>query len=248
VTGPTVAALWRYPVKSMFGEQLSELDVVGGGVVGDRAYAFEEVEFGRRVSAKRHGVLMRCAARYLGVSGPGAPIEVTFPDGAVVRGDGSDSAALCDRVSALLGAAVRLTSGPPGTLVDAVPLHLLTTRELAGLARAYPQGRWDVRRFRPNIVVEDVDHEQDWLGETLTLGTGVTVRVAEPTSRCVMTTHPQGDLPADRGILRTLTRVSRRPVGDRGELPCAGWSADVVTPGRVRTGDAVAVAPSAEAV
>src|SRR5439155_24964121 len=48
----TIRALWRYPVKSMLGEELDAADLSEGGVVGDRAYALRDRETGKVASAK----------------------------------------------------------------------------------------------------------------------------------------------------------------------------------------------------
>ena len=122
MTGAYVGRLWHYPVKSMMGEEVGEVLVGPGGVVGDRAYGFLDVETGKVVSAKRpkrYGALMECRARFLSPPRPDAPapsIEVTFPDGAVVRDDLSE---LARRVSALVGRDVRLlTSAPVGASAE----------------------------------------------------------------------------------------------------------------------------------
>src|SRR5687768_6861192 len=125
-----VARLWRHPVKSMRGEELDALTVADGGVLGDRAHAFDEVETGELVSAKRHGALLGCQARYLNqptADDPTPPVEVGFPDGTVVTGD---DPALTRRVSELLGIGVRLTTSTPGTLVDLAPVHVLAASTL----------------------------------------------------------------------------------------------------------------------
>jgi uncharacterized protein len=238
-----VARLWRYPVKSMRGEELGALTVADRGVLGDRAHAFVEVETGELVSAKRHGALLGCQARYLNqptADDPIPPVEVTLPDGTVLRGD---DAGLTRRVSELLGIEVRLATSTPGTLVDLAPVHVLAASTLRWLADKYP-GDWDPRRFRPNILVDDLDDptvEENWLSCDMHIREQVVVHVVMPTPRCVMTTRAQGDLVRDRKILRTLTRVSRRDVPVLGESPCAGTYADVVRPGVVRAGDAVRI-------
>lgn len=113
-----VGRLWHYPVKSMMGDEVSEVCVGPGGVVGDRTYGFMDVETGKVVSAKRpkrYGALMECRAKFLSPPRPDEPapaIEVTFPDGAVVRDDPSE---LARQVSAMVGRDVRLlTSAPEG--------------------------------------------------------------------------------------------------------------------------------------
>jgi hypothetical protein len=100
----------------MQGTEVEEVVIGPGGVVGDRAYGFLDVETGKVVSAKRpkrYGALMGCRGRFVSpprLDAPAPPIEVTFPDGAVVRNDLIDVAR---RVMTLLGRDVRLLTGAP---------------------------------------------------------------------------------------------------------------------------------------
>ena len=88
MTGVSVGRLWQYPVKSMQGEEVDEILLGPGGVAGDRAYGFVDVETGELASAKRpkrFGALLDCRARFISpptVDGAAPPVEVTFPDGA----------------------------------------------------------------------------------------------------------------------------------------------------------------------
>lgn len=242
MTGAAVARLWRHPVKSMRGEEVGTLDIRDGGVAGDRVYCFVDADSGERISAKRHGALMGCAARLL--SEPDArtqpPFEVTFPDGSVVS---DDPAEVTRRVTELLGAEVRLVAGPPGALVDAAPVHVMAASTLRTLASEHPDGDWDPRRMRPNIVIDDrqTDADNEWLSCDLHIGAHAVIHVVIPTSRCVMTTLAQDDLPTDPEVLRTLTRALPRHIGGRGERPCAGVYAAVQMPGLVQVGDPVTV-------
>src|SRR5205823_15053695 len=81
---------------------------------------------------------------------------------------------------------------PSRTFFDAAVLPLLTTTTLDRLQQFYPGGRFDARRFRPNLVVEPIQAidgflEDDWTGQILTIGDGVRIRVRGPCQRCVMT-------------------------------------------------------------
>lgn len=109
------------------------------------------------------------------------------------------------------------------------------TRSAAG---AVSTGRFEVRRFRANIVVETPNDEQDfvgnaWIGQMLAIGDAVRLSITGPCPRCVMTALPQGDLPRDTGILRTAAQHNRANVG---------VYASVVQGGKVRRGDSVRLA------
>jgi MOSC domain-containing protein len=127
---------------------------------------------------------------------------------------------------------------PAGTFFDLAVVHLLTTATIERLRALYPEGRFEVRRFRPNIVVATASDQQGfvengWIGRTLAIGDEVRLRITGPCPRCVMTTLPQGDLPKDAGILRTAAQNNEANVG---------VYADVVKGGSVRRGDDVTLA------
>jgi hypothetical protein len=80
--------------------------------------------------------------------------------------------------------------------------------------------------------------ENEWLGRRLTVGTAE-FEVTAPSPRCVMTTLPQGDLPRDRDILRTVARENRQEFAGLGRWACLGVYATVTQPGEVAVGDEV---------
>ena len=130
-------------------------------------------------------------------------------------------------------------STPPGAFVDLSPLHLLTTTSLRSLS-ADGDG-YDVRRFRPNVLLEVDDPESafpeaNWVGGTLTIGTAE-LRVTIPTIRCVVPTRPQPGVELDRQLTRQLAERTDR---------FFGIYADVSTPGRLRIGDTVRIRKAAE--
>jgi uncharacterized protein YcbX len=125
---------------------------------------------------------------------------------------------------------------PPGTFFDLALLHILTTSTLNKYRQLYPDGRFEPRRFRPNIIIDTGDQEgfveNEWIGKTLSIGSEVKIKITGPCPRCVMTTLPQGDLPKDTGILKTAAQHNGVHVGAY---------AAVVSPGEIRIGDAVRI-------
>jgi uncharacterized protein len=263
-----VVALWRYPIKSMQGEQLPVALLAQESLLGDRAFALLDRATGLVASAKNPGRwsrLLACQAAFvvpptLGEALP--PVRVTLPDGTSILSEQPD---FNRRLAQVLGREVVLSRAtlssprleqfwpqvegltsqprvteealPPRTFFDLAPLHLLTTATLGRLANLYPQGRFDVRRFRPNLVVEPTGQEHDcvehrWIGQTLAIGEQVRLQITGACPRCVMTTLPQGDLPADLGILRTAARHTQANVG---------VYASVLHGGTMRPGDAIRV-------
>jgi uncharacterized protein YcbX len=242
----TIAALWRYPVKSMQGEPLDEALVAAGGLRGDRAYALYDHETASIATAKhprRWPTLLACSARFVSppaADGPLPAVAITLPDGTIVS---SEDPRADERLSEAFGRRVSLvTTGegghfreadrtpldaaedelvvrreplalgaPPGTFFDYGPLHLISTATLAFLRAHHRAGRFDPRRFRPNLllaVAGDTPVEHGWLGTTLALGDAVQIVAMDPSPRCVVTTLAQGELPRDPAILRTVSAHS----------------------------------------
>jgi len=116
---------------------------------------------------------------------------------------------------------------PPGTYFDAFPLLLLSETSLESMRRKAPERDFDVRRFRPNLLIEsDADDEFPelaWVGTKLRIGSA-TLQVTIECPRCVMVTHPQDDLAKDPGIMRAIVREAGGSIGvyarveERGEV------------------------------
>lgn len=91
-----VAGLWRFPVKSMLGEQLEEVELTARGLLGDRAYALIDAETGKVVSAKSVKMfpdLLDCRATFVEAPQSGhelPPVRITLPDGPSVTSDSSE--------------------------------------------------------------------------------------------------------------------------------------------------------------
>src|SRR5205823_15048588 len=106
---------------------------------------------------------------------------------------------------------------------DIAVLHIMTTSTINRLRELYPEGRFEVRRFRPNIVIESSDGEKKnkndfienlWVGKKIIIGEdNIVLKVTSPCTRCVMITLPQGDLPNDLGILRTVAVYNQVTAG-----------------------------------
>ena len=277
-----VVGLWRYPIKSMMGEELNGIEITERGLLGDRAYAVVDASDGKVASAKnprKWPQLFDFRAAFVESPRTGArvpPVRITLPDGGIIT---SEHATLNQILSTVLSRQVTLQAVergrpgpgrashspaasakaeeywpdmdgldyrdtvtdfalPEGTFFDSAIVHLLTTATLDRLRELYPRGRFEARRFRPNIVVEPLQDPKDfvengWIGNALAIGEAVRLSISGPCPRCVMTTLPQGDLPKDPGILRTAAQHNRVNVG---------VYASVLRGGDVRRGDPVRLA------
>ena len=130
---------------------------------------------------------------------------------------------------------------PPGTFFDLATLHLLTDATLQHLTSLAPGPAFDVRRYRPNLVVTGAPEgfaEDAWVGQLLTVG-DLRAQVSMLAMRCVMTTLAQPGLAEDRDSLRAIARHHRADIPGLGTWACAGVYGGVTTAGAVRVGDEV---------
>jgi uncharacterized protein len=261
----SVATLWRYPVKSMLGEELEASEVTERGLLGDRAYALLDVQSGRVASAKnpkKWAKLLSFQAAFTEspVREAMPPVNVSLPDGGSITSEAIDTSSI---LSGLLGREVQLLSSAPqtasldqywpsvegtahqeamtelvlpsGTFFDSCSLHALTTATLAKLQALYPEGQFDLRRFRPNLLIKPMTDEvafveDAWVGSVLAIGDDVRLSIDTACPRCVVTTLAQAGLPNDLGILRTTAQHNN---------VIAGIRASVLQGGTVHRNDAI---------
>ena len=206
-----VAELWRYPIKSMAGEPLSEADITPEGVRGDRIVQVRDAR-GRMITSRTHHAL-------LGFAGTLAP------DGTpLVNGTPWTSPDVAAAVRKAVGDDARLVRDEGSERFDVLPLLIATDGAVAALGV-------DRRRLRPNIVIGGVEGlaERDWPGRRLRIGS-VIVQPVKLRGRCVMTTFDPDTLAQDLGVLRRIVQE----FGGRMALDTA-----VIAAGRVKVGDPV---------
>jgi uncharacterized protein YcbX len=244
----------RYPVKSMQGELVSSVEVEPDGVRRDRSWGIQDQTSGKILTGRRAPQLLFAAAT---LTPDGTPV-ITLPTGAICHEPG---AATDSALSAWLNKPVRLVKSagapaaqaeyfedatddtipaiewtmPVNRFVDALPLLVLTTASLRTAAALHPDGDWQVRRFRPNLLVDTIDDgwvEDSWCGRSTVHVGAVELRPQEPCVRCTMVTRQQPGIDEDRDIFRTLARNHGGHLG--------AWTA-VTTGGTIRVGDEVRV-------
>jgi uncharacterized protein YcbX len=261
-----VDAVWRYPVKSMLGEQLPEVEVTAQGLVGDRRYALVDRRTGSVASAKQPRLwraLLGLTAQHVD-----GDVVVRLPGGPVLSLDDPSAG---ERLSTHLGRQVVVSSTPgsepevdraepdevlahgveaavpspsfvlgaevPGpSFLDLAPLHLVSTATLEHLGQP-------AARYRPNLVVRTPPGtppytETAWVGSTLVVG-DVVLRVVLPTPRCAVPVLAHGSLPPDPRALRQLVAEHAVDVPGHGVLPVAGVYATVQRGGRIAVGTPV---------
>ncbi len=224
-----VRALWRYPVKSMGAEPLDGADVSWNGLAGDRRWAFI------REGMVRSGFPW-LTIREMPEMGLYRPrfAEPDRPDGSqtlVRTPSGADLDVADPALAAELGHGARVIKQDRGVF-DTLPLSLITTETLASLGTVlrFPL---DVRRFRPNLLVEAPDGgpfpEDAWVGAVLRIG-GVRLRVDKRDQRCVMVNVDPATSRRDPAVLRAIARHRDA---------CLGVYGSTVQPGRITLGDEV---------
>lgn len=210
-----VQELWRYPVKSMRGERLTEAALERSGIRGDRNIVVVSGVGDRIVTARTHPGLLGLQAS---VNAEG----VTLIEGHPWH---SQEALALTRQAA--GEAVRLVdAGEHAERFDVLPLLVATDGAIRELGM-------DLRRLRPNVVIGGVEGqaERGWPGSTLRSG-GVAIQVAQLRMRCVMTTFDPDTLQQDLGVLKKIVRQA----GGKLALDCA-----VANPGMLREGDPISL-------
>ena len=229
-----VVGLWRYPVKSMSGEALPEVEVSWHGLAGDRRWAFIRdgvVQSGFPwLTLRERGDMSHYRPSLVEPARPDKSLTVVqTPSG--VNYDVSDPA-----LAAELGPGVRVIRQDRG-IFDTFPLALITTQTIARLG-AMVGAQLAVERFRPNILVEAAEEapfaEDAWVGHVLRIG-GMRMRVDKRDGRCLVVTIDPVTTERNPAILRAIAQ-------DR--EGCLGVYGSTVEPGRMAVDDLVMLDPT----
>lgn len=219
----SVVQIWRYPVKSMAGEQLDSCMVTELGLEGDRRWAFVDGaphRAGKLLNIKQHEDLMRYRARLVG----GRP-EVVAPDGKIQGLDG----ALVERLEVESSRPLELRDAA-GDNFDDAPVLIVNLESVAAfsLEAGMPV---DPRRFRANLYVDGLEPEAElaWLGRRIQAGDAE----LEVFSRCVRCVVINRDPDTTESTPRLLDLMVDR------HDKCMGMYCRVLRPGRVAVGDLV---------
>jgi uncharacterized protein YcbX len=207
-----IASIWRYPVKSLAGEQLSQVRIGADGVDGDRLVRVCGPE-GVRTARRHH--------RLLGLHG-----TIGADGRAWIDGHPWTSDAALARVREAAGDDAWLEAAPVDERFDVLPLLIATDGAIAAFGR-------DVRRLRTNIVIGGVEglQEFEWPGHELQIGS-VRILIDSRRPRCPMTTVDPDTTEVDPAVLKDIGRR----FGGRLAL-----NAEVVRGGTIKVGDGVAI-------
>ena len=214
-----VAALWRYPVKSMAGEALTQVEVTSSGLAGDRV-----------VQVYRPNGRVATARTCPGLLGHRATLDASGEP--LVDGRLWTNATVLEDVRRAAEPGAWLARDEALDRFDILPLLVVTDGAVAAFGR-------DVRRLRPNILIGGVEGlaERTWPGSELRIG-DVRIGIQGLRRRCVMTTYDPDTLKQDPGVIRDIvTRFD-------GVFALDCW---VIQGGEIALGQAVEVTlPNAE--
>ncbi len=263
----SIKILLRYPVKSMQGEELKSSIITKKGLLGDRSYALIDTKTNKIVSAKnprKWSNIFEYNAKF--VDEPSqkeiTDIQITFPNKTTIN---SSQKNINEILSSSFNANIKLSTVvpqkvqleeyiadideikqhnsvvdanmPEGTFFDLGSIHLLTTATIDKLKELYPEGDFNINRFRPNIVIDlDSDKigfiEDSWVDKNIAIGDEVILKIKEPTPRCVMTTLKQKGLTKDINILKTALKNNNGNIG---------VYADVIRVGTINNNDIIKI-------
>lgn len=225
---PSVQEIWRYPVKSLGGEQLRVAQVDELGIEGDRAWGIYDPETELVLTARREPALLFLSARIE----DGRPL-ITCDDGSTLASD--------DDLSSWMGRPVQLRSATtgPGTFENPMDIDnesdwvqwqssgntFHDSGSKISFVSLQSLGEWDTRRFRINLIL-DGSGEDELSGE-VAVGSAV-LAIRKPINRCVMVTRAQPGMSKDLAVLKQIVKERDNKLG---------VGAVVTTPGTIAVGD-----------
>jgi len=253
-----VESLWRYPVKSMRGEEMVEMFAGYPGVYGDRLFAFESSANPKGFpffTGRDQRQMIRYRARFRNPEKAARPVnlgdaeklspnlnpisadaselmvDVETPDGKTFA---IDDPALIDNLRSNLDGNHELTLlRSEKAITDCRPLSIFAVQTAKRLG-AETGVAVDKRRFRANVYLDltspDGFAEDKFVGRSLRIGSKVTVAVLQRDARCMMITLDPDTAEKTPAILKAIAQAHEGMAGVYGA---------VLTEGMIRKGDSV---------
>ena len=183
-----VAEIWRYPVKSLAGEQIDVAEIHADGIAGDRRVLVYNEQIRNIITSRTHPKLLGLKAT-LGSDGEalinGRPWNDPESERAIIEAAGPQA---------------RLIEWDGLERFDILPLLVATDG-------AIKEFGYDHRRLRPNIVIGGVEGlaEREWPGRRMRIGKAV-LEFAQLRGRCVMTTYDPDTQKQNHAVLRHIVK------------------------------------------
>ena len=183
-----VAEIWRYPVKSLAGEQIDVAELLTDGIVGDRRVLVYNEQTRRLITSRTYPQL-------LGLKGTLDGNEMPL-----INGRPWDDSESQQAIISAAGPNARLIEWNGLERFDVLPLLVATDG-------AIQEFGYDRRRLRPNIIIGGVEGlaEREWPGHRMRIGKAV-IEFAQLRGRCVMTTYDPDTLKQDHTVLRQIVK------------------------------------------
>jgi len=240
-----ISAIFRYPVKSMAGEALDVARLGCHGIEGDRRLAFRRLAdqslFPWLTASKLPELLLYkpfVRDKQFAIDGDGVerlPTHVRTPEGKEYEVGGDE---LRQEISGRYGSDVELMNLKHG-IFDEASVSVISLGTVHSVARESGRGvdLCDLRRFRPNIVIETnspMPFEEDrWVGGTLIFGEGNSgaspftiptpaIGVTMRDERCVMVNLDPDTAEKDPEVMKTIVRRNGNYAGVYGTVVRAG--------------------------
>ncbi|MBL7989882.1 MAG: MOSC domain-containing protein [Candidatus Kapabacteria bacterium] len=229
----TITALYRYPVKSMAGESVESLELLWHGLVGDRRLAFRRVGetngFPWLTASKLPELILFKPQTPHEIATGAAyklPTHVTTPEGTTLELHGEE---LRSDIARRFKAEVELMHLKHG-IFDEAPLSMISRATMNAIKHNI-----DVRRFRPNIVIETIDNEpfreDSWVGERISFGeNGARMNVIMKDERCMMINLDPETAQSDASIMKSVVQRNNN---------CAGVYGTVLQTGTIAVGQKI---------
>lgn len=233
-----IKAIFRYPVKSMAGESLDIANLGWHGIEGDRRLAFRRLAdksgFPWLTASNLPQLLLYKPFRFSSNAAEQLPTHVRTPDGNELE---LQSEELRDEISSRYGSDLELMNFKHG-IFDEGCVSVISLGTVSSIE--HESGRdLDLRRFRPNIVIEtdsaEPFEEDRWVGRTLLFGeenNGASIKVTLRDERCVMVNFDPYTAERDSNVMKAIVRMNEN---------CAGVYGTVVKAGELRVGQVVTV-------
>jgi uncharacterized protein len=223
-----VAALFRYPVKSMSGERVESADLGWHGLDGDRRLAFRRVDdrggFPWLTATKLPELILFAPRRRAPAGGGDLPTHVRTPEGEELALFGQELAAEVGRRHGSPVEMMHLNRG----IFDEASTSVITSATVGEIGRLAAQ-RPDVRRFRPNILVASLRsvpfEEDEWVGGVLSFGeadAAAAIGITNRDERCAMVNYDPDSASSAAEVLKAVVRVRDNKAGVYGTVTRRG--------------------------
>lgn len=226
-----ISGIFRYPVKSMAGESLDVARLGWHGIEGDRRFAVRRVtdksNFPWLSASKLPELILYKPFRLDSSHAELLPTHVRTPDGNEYELQSNE---LREEISSRYGSDVELMNIKAGVF-DEASISVITTSTVQCIERESGRGAGscDVRRFRPNVVIESDSTEpfaeDRWVGQTLMFGEGdnsALIKVYMKDERCRMVNLDPDTAERDVQVMRAVVRLNKNYAGGYGTVVRAG--------------------------